>query len=236
MFEIFRFDHQKLKFCFFFWKSIDEIHNFQDEKRNLCYQKTYKHRHAKFQSNIIIFGCQLPKNWWRWWSHCFETQFLAFLIVVHQNKWHFWNSETKLDKIGILWKKIFISKICAFWGCFILFDLVCLIYLILIFPRAKFRNECHHRFPRPKWPIKHVSHDIHAIFWFGNLTYLIWPWPLLSIRSILIWYLLHPLGSVLEKFGLAVVISPVSVADKAKSNDFDIWPDLDLARDLLRKF
>ena len=30
----------------------------------------------------------------------------------------------------------------------------------------------HHQFLRPKWPIKHVSHDIHATFSFVDL---IWP-------------------------------------------------------------
>ena len=55
-----------------------------------------------------------------------------------------------------------------------------------------------------------------------------WPWPLLSKRSILICYLLHPLGNLLAELGLAVVISPVPVADKAKNDDFELWPDLDL--------
>ena len=55
-----------------------------------------------------------------------------------------------------------------------------------------------------------------------------WPWPLLSTRAILICYLLHHLGSPFAKFGFAAFISPVSGADKAKSNDFDLWPDLDL--------
>ena len=36
----------------------------------------------------------------------------------------------------------------------------------------------------------------------------------------------YPLGSLLVKFGLTAVISPVSVADKAKSDDFDLRPDL----------
>ena len=48
----------------------------------------------------------------------------------------------------------------------------------------------------------------------------------------LIYYLLYPLVSLLTKFGLAAVISPVSVADKAKSDDFDPLPDLDLTCDL----
>ena len=58
-------------------------------------------------------------------------------------------------------------------------------------------------------------------------------WTLLSIRPILICHLLHPLESLLTRFGLAVVISPVSVADKAKSDD---WTGLDLTIDLLRSF
>ena len=32
----------------------------------------------------------------------------------------------------------------------------------------------------------------------------------------------YPLGSLLAKLGLAAVISPVSVADKVKSDDFDL--------------
>ena len=40
-------------------------------------------------------------------------------------------------------------------------------------------------------------------------------------------YLLHPLRNHLAKFGLAAVIGPVLVADKTKSDDFDLWPGLD---------
>ena len=64
---------------------------------------------------------------------------------------------------------------------------------------------------------------------------------MLSIRviwglcSILICYLLRPLESLWEKFGLATFISPVSVTDKAKSYGFDVLPDFDLTCDLLRK-
>ena len=36
----------------------------------------------------------------------------------------------------------------------------------------------------------------------------------------------YPLGSLLAKFGFAVVISSVSVTDKAKSNNFNLWPDM----------
>ena len=44
----------------------------------------------------------------------------------------------------------------------------------------------------------------------------------------------YALGSLLAKFGWADVISPGGIADKAKSDDFDIWPHFDLVCDLLR--
>ena len=67
-------------------------------------------------------------------------------------------------------------------------------------------------------------------------SYLTWPapWPLLSLRSALTFYLPHSLGSLFARFELSAVISPVRVTDMAKSDDFDIWPDLDLTCDLLR--
>ena len=43
---------------------------------------------------------------------------------------------------------------------------------------------------------------------------------ILTIRPILIRYLLLPLRSILAEFGFAAVISPVSVAHKAKSDCF----------------
>ena len=52
----------------------------------------------------------------------------------------------------------------------------------------------------------------------------------------MICYFLHPLKSLLAKFGFAAVIGPVSVGDKAKSDDFDLWPDLDLTCDILKVF
>ena len=54
------------------------------------------------------------------------------------------------------------------------------------------------------------------------------------MRSTLICYL-HLLESLLAEFGLVAVISPVSVAHKAKSDGFDLGPYLDLTYDLLRK-
>ena len=81
----------------------------------------------------------------------------------------------------------------------------------------------------------YVSHDTTATFWFDNL---IWPdidldLDILSTRSILKRYPFFPLGSLLAMFGLEGVSSPVSVADKAKSDGFAPWPDLGLTRDLL---
>ena len=45
---------------------------------------------------------------------------------------------------------------------------------------------------------------------------------LISIRPMLISSLPYPHESLLAKFGLAAVIGPVSVADKVKSDDFDL--------------
>ena len=47
-------------------------------------------------------------------------------------------------------------------------------------------------------------------------------------RPILLWYLVHPFGSILAKFEFAADISPVLIADEVKSDDFGIRPDLDL--------
>ena len=57
---------------------------------------------------------------------------------------------------------------------------------------------------------------------------------MLSINPILIPTLPPSLDKLLSKFGFVAVISPVSVANKAKSDDLDLWRDLDLACDLLR--
>ena len=79
--------------------------------------------------------------------------------------------------------------------------------------------------------MKCVARHLNILIW----SYLTWPWPLLHKMSVLICYLLNPLGSLLADFGLKAVISPVSVADKAKNQSFDLWPGLDLTCDLIRK-
>ena len=43
------------------------------------------------------------------------------------------------------------------------------------------------------------------------------------------------LGGILVKFGFAAVTIPVSVADKASSDGFVLWPDLDPICDILKK-
>ena len=68
----------------------------------------------------------------------------------------------------------------------------------------------------------------HSCNIFIRRHYLTWTWHLLlSIWTTLPCYLLYPLRSILAKFGIATVISPVSVTDKAKWKT-DKWPDLDL--------
>ena len=100
--------------------------------------------------------------------------------------------------------------------------------------------------------MSNVSHDTHvcrtSLMRYFNLVILFeagcvlrntsagrelwsWPWPLNSIRPILIYYLLNSLGSLWAKFVLPAVIGPVSVADKAISTGFDLWHDLDLTCD-----
>ena len=73
---------------------------------NLCTNS----RCTKFQANIFIFGCSVQwskKQMIKVMTSLFETIFWAFLIFVCQNKWHFWNSETRLDRKGMFWKEIF---------------------------------------------------------------------------------------------------------------------------------
>ena len=75
-------------------------------------------------------------------------------------------------------------------------------------------------------------HSCHIFIWWPYLT---WPCsgPLLSIRPIFICYLFHPLGSLLSKFGFTTVVGPVLVADE-KSDDSELWPDLDLTCNLFK--
>ena len=76
-----------------------------------------------------------------------------------------------------------------------------------------------------------AQHSCNIVIWWPYLT---WLWPLLSIMSILLCYLLHHLGSLLAIIGFAAVVSPILEASKAKSGDFDLWPDINLTCDLLK--
>ena len=49
----------------------------------------------------------MAKNLVKVMTSLFEMPFLAFLIAVRKNKSHFWNPETKLNKIGIFLEEIF---------------------------------------------------------------------------------------------------------------------------------
>ena len=55
-----------------------------------------------------------------------------------------------------------------------------------------------------------------------------------TYEPILIWYIFHPIGRMLAKFWFAAFMSPVSVANKAKSDEFDLRPDQELTCDLFR--
>ena len=54
----------------------------------------------KIQAIIFIFGCAMAQKTNKGNDVTFETQFLEFLSDIRQTKWHFWNPETKVDKIG----------------------------------------------------------------------------------------------------------------------------------------
>ena len=97
------------------------------------------------------------------------------------------------------------------------------------FLRPNGKNEGNHRvLVRPKWPVSRDTHVIFSFWW----PYLTWPCLLLSLRPLC--YLLHLLVSLLAKFGFAAVFSSVCVADKVKSDDFYLCPDLDLSCDVLK--
>ena len=115
-----------------------------------------------FKTISLFLAMQLTKNRQRWWRHFFWNAFLTFLIVVHRNKWHVWDPETKLDKIGMFCKKLLSFEI---W-------LNLTLDLKLMFSGVKFRNKCCHRIMRPRCLIKYVSHGTRVIFWLGDL---IWP-------------------------------------------------------------
>ena len=81
-----------------------------------------------------------------------------------------------------------------------------------------------------------TQYSCHIFIWW---PYLAWPWPLLSITcifalyipTILTCYLLHPPGCFMAQLEFTAIWSPVSVAGKARSDYFDLWPDIELTCD-----
>ena len=64
--------------------------------------------HSTFQIVLFIFGCaKVKKKQVKVITSLLNRQILAFLIVVRKHKWHFWNLETKLDKVGMCVKESF---------------------------------------------------------------------------------------------------------------------------------
>ena len=109
--------------------------------------------------------------------------------------------------------------------------------LNLAWPCVKCENECHHPIQRPKWPIKHVLHDFHAMFSHNNLV-----WPDLDLYVCVAWFpyiyghLRHLLSNTLAEFGRAAVSGLVSEADKVKRVSFDVvWHDHDRIFDRSKK-
>ena len=128
------------------------------------YHKTaYKQSARKFQSKryLCFWLCNGKKQ-----VNVVTSLFkwvLAFQIVVHQNKWHSLNPETKQKRYACLCKKKLNLKKMIFFT-----------YSepTLTFSQAKIKNECWHRILRHKWPIqKNVSHDTRAIFWLSDLIW-----------------------------------------------------------------
>ena len=158
---------------------------------------------------------------------CDDVTFLKRIIwaflVVRQHKWHFWNSETKLDKTGryVFKRKFRVSK-------FDLFD------LNLTWPCVRYANESHHLIVRPKWFTKHVSNDTCAIFSSGDLI-----WPDLDLDLYLpltaCLHVLFIIPSVAFWFGVVAVSGLVSAADKGMRVSFDLCMTLTRYLTLLRK-
>ena len=86
----------------------------------------------------------------------------------------------------------------------------------MTFLRAKSKNECHthHRILHPKGRISWESTTL-TTFLFGDLFDLTLIFAYQAHTSM---YPLHPLGNILTLV-FAAVISPVSIADTAKSDD-----------------
>ena len=117
----------------------------------------------------------------------------SFVIsdVVRQNKWHFWDPETKLDKIDMFFMVNLSFKIWPIWPA---------IGLTL---REMFKWETPSNFTS-RWLIKHVSYDTRIIF--SRWPQLTWPWPVISISLLLSWHLRHPFSSIFAELRLLSLV------------------------------
>ena len=76
------------------------------KKRNICWRPTCGESTWQISSHSIYFwppdgSVQCAMSW----RQNFQSQFLAVLNIVHQNKLHHCNPDTKLHKIPVLWLK-----------------------------------------------------------------------------------------------------------------------------------
>ena len=55
----------------------------------------------------LFLAVKWPKNQLMGMTSSFKTRFFEFIIDIRQNKLHFWNHETKLNKIGMFVKENF---------------------------------------------------------------------------------------------------------------------------------
>ena len=130
-----------------------------------------------------------------------------------ENNWNLWNYVKRLDNICVFFKDFF-----------------------LIWPNLTWPWHVHGPIWKCMSPSNYASQMTHktyvtqysciiSISWL-NLTPS-WSWTLLSLRSICRYmHLLHLLGTFGKVCFRSWVISP---AYETKSDDFDLWPELDLA-------
>ena len=85
--KILRFFNRKFRFPEIFSKSEENF-----KKGIYVIEIHTTNTHTKFQSNIFVFVCEMAKF--------FKCICFAFLIVVHKNKWHFWNPVSNLHKLA----------------------------------------------------------------------------------------------------------------------------------------
>ena len=71
------------------------------KNRNICYWDIYKHISYKNSKQYLRFWLCNSQKPGEGNGVTFLDAFLAFLIVAHENEWHFWNPGINLDKIGM---------------------------------------------------------------------------------------------------------------------------------------